>query len=112
MDATVDARGPRERAYDELISPLMGQIIKICKEHGVPIVASFELDMNPESAAEDDPLCCSTVIVDPEPGKMHTRSRRILEASKIIRPERPFAFAETITTTPDGTKHVKIQRIS
>ena len=31
----------KEQIYDEQISPLMTQIIKICKEHKIPIVASF-----------------------------------------------------------------------
>lgn len=30
-----------EAVYDEQISPLMAQIIAICKEHGMPMVASF-----------------------------------------------------------------------
>ncbi|MCA8313221.1 hypothetical protein LGN43_02915 [Burkholderia multivorans] len=31
----------KEQIYDEQISPLMTQIIAICKEHRIPIVASF-----------------------------------------------------------------------
>ena len=30
-----------ESIYDEKISPLMRQIIDICKEHNMPMVASF-----------------------------------------------------------------------
>lgn len=30
-----------ESVYDEKISPLMTQIIAICKEHNMPMVASF-----------------------------------------------------------------------
>ena len=32
-----------EDIYDEQISPLMQQIIKICKEHGMPVLASFAI---------------------------------------------------------------------
>lgn len=31
-----------EQVYDERISPLMAQIIAICKEHEIPCVATFE----------------------------------------------------------------------
>jgi len=42
----------KEQIYDEQISPLMAQIIAICKEHGIPIVASFFTpgDNDPELA--------------------------------------------------------------
>jgi hypothetical protein len=31
----------KESIYDEKISPLMDEIIKICNDHGIPMVASF-----------------------------------------------------------------------
>lgn len=31
-----------ERVYDEKIAPLMDQIIAVCKEHEMPVVASFQ----------------------------------------------------------------------
>jgi hypothetical protein len=45
----------REKIYDEQIAPLMTEIIKIAKQHDIPMVASFQLD--------DVDLLCSTVIV-------------------------------------------------
>lgn len=33
----------REAAYDEHISPLMTQVIALCKEHKIPLLASFDL---------------------------------------------------------------------
>jgi hypothetical protein len=45
-----------EQIYDERIAPLMAQVIAICKEAGIPMVATFQLDNS------DDPLMCSTVI--------------------------------------------------
>lgn len=30
-----------EHIYDEQIAPLMTQIIAICQEHGIPMIASF-----------------------------------------------------------------------
>ncbi|WP_175806908.1 hypothetical protein [Burkholderia cenocepacia] len=42
----------KEQIYDEQISPLMTQVIAICKEHKIPIVASFftPSDNDPELA--------------------------------------------------------------
>lgn len=34
----------KEEAYDSKINPLMARIIAICKEHKIPMVASFGLD--------------------------------------------------------------------
>ncbi len=31
-----------EKVYDDQISPLMQQIIKICKDNNIPMIASFE----------------------------------------------------------------------
>lgn len=56
-----DTRGPRERIYDEQISPLMTQIIAICKEHDIPLVATFQLDDERGEKAEG--FCCSTALV-------------------------------------------------
>lgn len=39
-----DERGPRERAYDDEIYPLMEQIIALAKAHDIPMVANFRLD--------------------------------------------------------------------
>jgi hypothetical protein len=39
-----DEIGPKERAYDEKISPLVTEILKLCKEHGIALTATFFLD--------------------------------------------------------------------
>jgi hypothetical protein len=46
-----------EQVYDEQINPLMAQIIAICKEHGLPMVASFQY--------EPDSFCTSLVADQP-----------------------------------------------
>lgn len=66
-------RGPREIVYDEAIAPLMDQIIALCKQHGIPIVASFELDMD-----EDGPIWATTRIL-PEGS-----SRKLIVAGNIL----------------------------
>lgn len=52
----------REAAYDEFISPLMTQIIALCKEHQIPMVAQFQLD--DKEGEEDNPLYCTTSILN------------------------------------------------
>lgn len=48
----------KEQIYDEQISPLMTQIIAICKEHGIPVVASFF------TPGDDDPeLAVTTALL-------------------------------------------------
>lgn len=39
----------REQVYDEKIEPLMKQIIAICEEHEIPIVAQFQYDDSDET---------------------------------------------------------------
>ncbi|RWT39899.1 hypothetical protein DN619_23615 [Klebsiella michiganensis] len=47
-----------ESVYDEKISPLMQQIIDICKEHNMPMVASFAY----ENSEENGIGCCTTTL--------------------------------------------------
>lgn len=47
-----------ESVYDEKISPLMRQIIDICKAHNMPMVASFAY----ENSEENGIGCCTTAL--------------------------------------------------
>lgn len=38
----IEVIADNEAVYDEKIAPLMTEIIKICKEHRMPILANFE----------------------------------------------------------------------
>lgn len=49
-----------ETVYDEQIAPLMTQIIAICREHNLPMVASFAYRQDEEGGAS----FCSTVLND------------------------------------------------
>ena len=49
----------KEKIYDDKISPLMGEIIKICKKEGINFVSSFYLAAETE---EVDKLYCTTYI--------------------------------------------------
>jgi len=51
---------PKEKMYDERVSPLMAQILEICKEHKIAMVASFSLDTD-ESG---DFNCTSALTTD------------------------------------------------
>lgn len=43
-----------EAIYDKRIAPLMEEIIAICREYQIPVVASYQLN------GEEDPLLCTT----------------------------------------------------
>ena len=48
-----------EEVYDTQISPLMIQIIKICKEHKIPMIASFACENG-----EDKGVCTCTTLIN------------------------------------------------
>lgn len=64
----------KEKIYDEQISPLMKQIIEICKEHKIPLFSIFGFDpISPEEKIEvqDDPSLsydCKTILIGEEYG--------------------------------------------
>lgn len=52
----------KEEAYDKHISPLMNEIIEVCKQHKINTFAMFSIPTE-----EDDALACTTSMpVDPE----------------------------------------------
>lgn len=89
----------KEEIYDNQINPLMAQIIEICKEHKIAMLADFTLD--------EDLRCTSCLLADE-----YGPSEGQLRAHAILKPQKTFALAETIETKPDGSKHVTIRRIS
>ena len=49
----------KEQVYDERISPLMKKVLDICREHGIAMLATFDLP------TEEKPgLNCSTMCPD------------------------------------------------
>lgn len=70
----------REDVYDNQISPLMTEIIRICKEHDIPMVASFQYD----DRESDGAALCTTVILnqDPKPCEGLLNASRALLARK------------------------------
>jgi|GEM_PF-2022892 len=57
-------RSSKESVYDERISPLMTEILKVCKEHGINMAATFSLDpcQDEESESYGEPLLCTSVL--------------------------------------------------
>lgn len=51
-----------EDVYDEQIAPLMTRIIAICKEHKMPMVATFQYQVIDDGAVDPDPHWCTTVL--------------------------------------------------
>ncbi|MGU2439533.1 hypothetical protein ACTXHA_03945 [Burkholderia cenocepacia] len=51
----------KEQVYDEQISPLMGQILAICKAHKIAMLASFSIPTD-----EDPELACTSALVGGE----------------------------------------------
>lgn len=87
----------KEEFYDEKISPLMSQIISLCKESQIPLVADFALDWN-----EDDQnhLKCTTVLLD----ESWEPPSEMIQASKVLRPPRQSPMMLTVR---DGDGNVK-----
>ncbi len=56
----------KEQIYDAQISPLMRQVIAICKEHGIAMMASFSIGHDGEGPNGEDcsNLTCNTLLPD------------------------------------------------
>lgn len=74
----------KEQVYDEKISPLMRQVIEICQEHNIGMIADFEIPND-----EDSDLCCtsSTPGDGDQVSRRHSRARSVLMGGG-----RAFAF--------------------
>jgi hypothetical protein len=82
----------KEEIYDEHISPLMTQIIAICKEHNIANLCSFSLD-------REEGLMCTTAMLDDE----FDPPESMLRCLSIIKP--PTRSAMTmIVEKADGSK--------
>lgn len=64
----------KEQIYDAQIHPLMAQILAVCKEHKISMIATFD------TPNDDDPdLVCTSHTPD-ESGKFSERIRRVRRA--------------------------------
>lgn len=96
----------KEAIYDEQISPLMTQIIAICKEHNIPMVAQFQY----ADLEEHGPAYVTTTMpfVNERGGE---GSEHLREIALRMKPPAPICLAETIVTNPDGSKQITIRRV-
>ncbi len=91
-----------EKVYDEKISPLMTQIIALCKEHKIPMAATFQYCDKPE----EGPGYCTTIL---PMGRAADRMNRVIGA---MRPEGPVALAITEVTDPlTGRTDISVRRM-
>jgi hypothetical protein len=79
-----------ESVYDEKISPLMAEIIAICKEHKMPMLASFQFRYNEE---EQSSFCTTRLHWDDTP-----ESENLSAATKEIY-RKPSFYACAITVS-------------
>lgn len=94
---------PREKAYDELIAPLMTKIIEACKEHKISMLCNFLIGGKEDGEGEAGPLFCTSALL----GEEYASTRKQLAAYRELK--RSNAFAMAITQTDDLTT---IRRIS
>lgn len=85
----------KEQIHDSLIFPLMAQIIAICKEHHISMIASYDIP-----TPEEETLCCTTHLPD-ETGELSPRIQKMRRAAQISRA--PSMSMITVTES-DGAK--------
>lgn len=91
----------KEAIYDERIAPLMKQIIEICKEEELPMVAQFYLkQQHPDADEENGAMYCTTTII-PAKDKLfaehHEHLSYVAGAMKYGPSGKPWVMATTIT---------------
>lgn len=90
-----ETRDPKETAYDSLISPLMTQVIALCKEHKINMAAQFALDANDEG----QPMYCTTCLHNADPTDSEG-AERIRKLRSVMNPAPMFAAFTIISGEP------------
>jgi len=84
----------KENVYDEQISPLVRQIIDICREHEIALLLSAQLEDEDERE-----LFCTTILA----GTDEVSCEKFVQALNVIRqPSRPVMHMTT--THGDGSQ--------
>ena len=83
----------KEQAYDEKIFSLMAQIIAVCKEHKIAMVASFAIPTEEDANLR----CTSTVLTDDT-----AAPREFFEAKDLLYQGRGTASFSYTVKGPDG----------
>jgi hypothetical protein len=82
----------KEAFYDERISPLMSQVIKLCKEGGINMAAQFSLGYDSDA---DSTLFCTTVLPDVDEDDVKG-SERMFELRRVMYPRSPLVAITVI----------------
>ena len=92
----------KEQAYDSLISPLMLQIISICKDQGIAMMASFDIAHDGEDPNGEDcsGLICTSLLPDGDGEPNQT----FMQANALIRRGRRPSPMMITTDHSDGSK--------
>ena len=92
----------KEQIYDGQISPLMQQIIEICRDGGIAMIASFDIAHDGEGPNGEDcsGLVCSTLLPDGD----EKHNPRFVQANAHIRRQGLSAPMMITTEHGDGSK--------
>lgn len=81
----------KETVYDTQIAPLMSQIIAVCQEHDIAMLADFDL------SSDDDPgLRCSTALLDAK----YSPPKDFVEAARVLMEQPAFVAIAVTRITP------------
>jgi len=100
----------REEIYDAEISPLMTQIIAVCKEHDIPLLFSCQLNDDRVGDSDSDgegealgPFFCTTRLLP------KNSAYKLQQAGRALDPDEPSAWAAYAITTDDaGQEHCEV----
>jgi hypothetical protein len=92
----------KEEIYDSQISPLMQQIIAITREHGIAMIASFDIAHDGEGPNGEDcsALLCTTHLPDGD----DECNERFSRAAALLQRSGGTASMMITTTHGDGSK--------
>ena len=95
----------KEDIYDDQISPLMQQVIAICKDKGIAMHASFDIAHDGEGPNGEDcsSLTCTTHLPDGD-GNFNERFQKAHQIIRQGRRSQNSPVMQITTTNADGSK--------
>ena len=67
-----------ESVYDNRVAKLMEEVCAVCKEYGIPMIASFQL------SEESDPIFCSYILASENASmKIKTAAHQLMSKTEI-----------------------------
>ena len=86
----------KEDVYDELVSPLVVQLIKLSKEHDIPMLLQFQIN---DDRPEGEAFFCTTANIPEDGAPSMKRAYRLLKTGY----SEPQVLAMTIINGPPKT---------